>query len=247
MAAMSRREALKLFGLGSIGAVVGRGALAAAEEGPATKPASAVTSADGAAPVPYKLPDLPYSADALEPAISRDILSVHHDKHHAGYVRGLNKTLGGLEKARAEKDFSRIKSLSRALAFHGSGHVLHSLYWNSMKPGPSTKPQGKLSRMIERDFGSLDALEAQFARATTKVEASGWGVLAFEPLGRRLLVLQAERHQDLTIWGATPLLVCDVWEHAYYLQYKNRRADYVQEFMKIIHWSFAEKRLEGCL
>ncbi len=244
MVAISRRDALKLFGLGTIGSAIGMN-LSAVAAGSKSVDASTTDSAKW--PVPYELPELPYETGALEPVLAKKILEVHHGRHHAGYVRGLNKTLEKLYLARHEKDFSRIKSLSRALAFHGSGHVLHTLYWNSMKPGQAKSPKGKLAEMIVNDFGSLAAFKAQFAAATTKVEGSGWGILAYEPLGKQLLVLQAERHQDLTIWGCTPLLVCDVWEHAYYLQYKNRRAEYVQNFMKIINWSFAEKRLGTCV
>ena len=246
MPAISRRDALKLFGLGSIGTAMGMN-LSCSAAGSGSKTKDTETGAAGSLPVPYELPALPYKADALEPVISSGILEVHHDKHHAGYVRGLNKTLGKLKEARVAKDFGRIKALSRALAFHGSGHALHTLYWNSMKPGASAMPRGKLARMIGRDFAGLDLFTAQFAAATSAVEASGWGILAYEPMGKRLVILQAERHQDLTIWGCVPLLVCDVWEHAYYLQYKNRRAEYVKNFMNIINWPFAEKRLEACL
>ena len=191
----------------------------------------------------YVLPKLPYAYDALAPGIDEGVLRIHHTKHHAGYVKGLKTTLQKLEAARTSGDMSRIKALSRALAFHGSGHVLHSLYWTSMTPGGSSAPGGALGTMIARDFGSFDAFKTQFLAASKKVEGSGWGVLAYEPMGGKLVVLQAEKHQNLAIWGVTPLMVCDVWEHAYYDQYQNRRADYVDAFFKLVDWPGVAKRL----
>lgn len=222
---------------------MGLGALALALGGTANcRPASSAGK-----PGPYVLPKLPYDYGALAPGLEERVLRVHHTKHHAGYVRGLNATLDALENARGSGDMSQIKALSRALAFHGSGHVLHTLYWHSMTPEGSGEPKGELGKMIDRDFGSFAAFKTQFLAATKKVEASGWGVLAYEPMGRRLLVLQAEKHQNLTIWGVVPLMVCDVWEHAYYVQYQNRRADYVDAFFKLIDWPAVAGRLEKAL
>jgi Fe-Mn family superoxide dismutase len=239
---VTRREAIKLAGLGaaalSIGGVAGRRAVAQAAMGEMT--------GMEAMPMPYELPPLPYAYNALEPVISEEILRIHHDKHHAGYVKGLNATLEKLDAARKGGDMASIQALSRELAFHGSGHALHSLYWTSMTPNPAEAPAG-LKMMIERDFGSMDAFKAQFLAATKSVEASGWGVLAYEPIGKRLLVLQAERHEDLTIWGVRPLLCCDVWEHAYYLQYQNNRGAYVDKFWEIIDWPAAAKRCEAAM
>lgn len=192
-----------------------------------------------------ELPPLPYPYAALEPYIDRQTLQIHHDKHHAGYVKGFNSALDSLAQARAEGNFSLIKHLSRELAFHGAGHVLHSLYWASMAPeGKGGEPQGDLLKAIEENFGSLDAFKGQFIKATSTVEASGWGILAHEPYRGHLLVLQAEKHQDLTVWGAIPLVVCDVWEHAYYLKYQNNRGEYVKNFFKIIDWRGAARRYE---
>jgi Fe-Mn family superoxide dismutase len=195
-------------------------------------------------PVPYTLPDLPYAYNALAPGIDEQVMRVHHDKHHAAYVKGLNTALDRLEKARVSGDMGEVKALSREVAFHGSGHVLHTLYWHSMTPGGSGEPKGELRKALDRAFGSFAAFTAQFLAATKDVEGSGWGVLAWEPMGRRLLVLQAEKHQSLTVWGVVPLMVSDVWEHAYYLQYQNRRADYVDAFFKLVDWSATAKRLE---
>jgi Fe-Mn family superoxide dismutase len=199
------------------------------------------------APKTYELPKLPYAYDALAPAISAEILQLHHDKHHAAYVNGLNAALQKLEDARAKSDFALVKALSRDVAFHGSGHVLHTLYWNSMKPGGSGDPTGGLLEAVEHSFSSYAAFKAQFIAASKEVEASGWAVLAREPMADRLLILQCEKHQNLTVWGVQPLMVCDVWEHAYYLQYQNRRADYVEAFYKLIDWPATAKRYEAAV
>ncbi len=228
----SRRDALKAIGVGA--AALAMGDFASAQD----------AGGGAAGPVPYELPKLPYAYDALAPALEERVLRTHHEKHHAAYVKGLNATLEKLEKARTAGDMSTIKALSRDLAFHGSGHVLHSLYWLSMTPAKAAPPCGVFAAGVIRDFGSADALSKQFAAAAKDVEGSGWAVLAWEPLGRRLLVLQAEKHQDLAIWGVTPLMVCDVWEHAYYAQYLNNRAAYVDAFMALVDWNATAARYE---
>jgi len=191
----------------------------------------------------YTLPPLPYGYDALAPLYDEKTLRIHHTKHHAGYVRGLNSTLEKLAAARKAGDYSSIKALSRDLAFNGSGHVLHTLFWNSMSPPQPDVPDG-LAKHMAKSFGSVEAAKSQFAAATKAVEASGWGLLVYEPMADKLLILQAEKHQNLSIWGVTPLLVCDVWEHAYYLQYANDRGTWVDNFMKMANWPFAAARLE---
>lgn len=198
-------------------------------------------------PEPYTLPPLPYPKNALDGYLSAEILELHHDKHHAGYVRGLNNALAGLEEARKKGDFSQVKALERELAFHGSGHVLHSLYWNSMSPKGGGNPSPALTRALNASFGSVDAFRKHFAAATKVAEASAWGVLAYEPLGNRLLVLAVEDHQNMGFQGSYPLVVCDVWEHAYYLRYKNDRGTYVDKFFDVINWEFAEQRLNEAL
>jgi len=192
----------------------------------------------------YELPPLPYPYDALEPYIDQETLKIHHTKHHAGYVKGLNAALEKLEEARKNDDYSTIKYWSRQLAFNGSGHVLHTLYWQNMS-ADGGEPAGPLAEAIQRDFGSVDAFLKQFAAATGAVEGSGWGALAYEPMAGKLMVLQVEKHQDLTVWGATPLLICDVWEHAYYLKYQNRRKDYIDGFLKIVNWDAVSERFKA--
>jgi Fe-Mn family superoxide dismutase len=190
----------------------------------------------------YVLPKLPYAYNALEPVYDEATLHLHHEKHHAAYVKGLNTALEKLDAARKAGDFAAVKALSRDLAFHGSGHMLHTLFWHSMCKGGS-KPSAELMKAKQDSFGSVEAAAAQFVAATNAVEGGGWGVLAYEPVSDKLLILQAEKHQDLTVWGVTPLLVCDVWEHAYYVQYQNRRPDWVDAFMKLANWPFAAERL----
>ena len=191
----------------------------------------------------YRLPPLPYAYDALEPLYDEKTLRIHHDKHHAAYVKGLNEALQKLEAARKANDYGSIQSLSLQLAFHGSGHILHSLFWHSMSPGKPEVPAG-LAQALSESFGSTANAQSQFAAATKAVEGSGWGLLVYEPLADRLLILQAEKHQNLTVWNTVPLLVCDVWEHAYYLQYQNNRANWVDNFLKLANWPFAANRLE---
>lgn len=235
---MDRRDFMKTVGIGSVAAAMAGGtagsALGAEEAGVA-----AITAAPPGGT--YVLPELPYAYGALEPFLAGQTLKLHHDKHHQGYVNGLNATLEKLAAARQAGDYGAIKRLSRSLAFHGSGHVLHTLYWNSMTPGGAALT-GPLAEAVAKDFGSQEAFLAQFAAATRAAEASGWGVVAYEPMGRRVLVLQAEKHQNLTVWGVVPLLVCDVWEHAYYLDYQNRRGDYVKGFLGAANWAFANRR-----
>jgi Fe-Mn family superoxide dismutase len=190
----------------------------------------------------YTLPALPYAYDALEPYLDKETVTIHHDKHHAGYVKALNDTLATLTAARAKNDFSAIQQLSRNLAFHGSGHVLHTLYFANLAP-KSAPPSGALADAIKAQFGSVDTLKAQLKAASNTAAGSGWGILSYEPLGGRLLVLQAERHDNQLIPGAAPLLVVDVWEHAYYLKYQNKRADYVDALLQhLVNWKEVEKR-----
>jgi len=235
---ISRRDAMKGIGAGAVALAMGGGpaGLAAAAEKQALPQ-----------PAPYALAPLPYPVNALQPHVDGRIVSIHHDKHHAGYVKGLNDTLAKLEAARKANDFAQVRALERDLAFNGSGVVLHELYWSSMCPGGSGDPEGMLREAIERDFGTMDAFRKQFAAVATQVQGSGWAALVYEPAGRRLLVLEIGDHQNGTIWGCTPLMVCDVWEHAYYLQYENRRAEYVDSFIKLIDWQSTGDRFDAAL
>ncbi len=193
--------------------------------------------------MPHQLPDLPYAYDALEPFLNEETMHLHHDKHHAGYVKGLNEAEEKIKAAQQSGDFSAIRGFCDALAFNYSGHLLHSLFWSNMSPDGGGQPEGELAMQISKDFGSFATFKAQFLAATNSVQGSGWGVLAWQPLGSQLVILQAEKHQNLAQWGVTPVLVLDVWEHAYYLQYQNRRAEFIAGFFDVINWDDVAARL----
>jgi Fe-Mn family superoxide dismutase len=188
----------------------------------------------------YVLPALPYAPEALEPHIDAETMKIHHDKHHAAYVAGLNKALKELARIReGQLEPQFIKFYSRELAFHGSGHVNHTLFWHTMaspKAGGGGVPAGDLAAQIDKDFGSFEKFVAHFKEAAKQVEGSGWGWLVYHKVADKLLVMQGEKQQDMTIWGVKPLLGIDVWEHAYYLKYRNARADYVSAFINVINW-----------
>ena len=193
----------------------------------------------------YTLPDLPYDFGALQPHYSAEVLELHHDKHHAAYVAGANTTLEKLADARAEGDFGAIVGLEKTLAFNVSGHVLHSIFWKNLSPDGGEKPVGDLGSAIDEYFGSFDGFKAQLTSATTTIQGSGWGVLAWEPLGQRLIIDQVYDHQGNVGQGSVPLLALDAWEHAYYLQYKNVKADYVTALWNIVNWVDVADRLSA--
>jgi len=190
----------------------------------------------------YTLPDLPYDYSALEPHYSARILELHHDKHHAAYVKGLNDTMDQLAEARDKGDFSSIVGLEKSHAFNLSGHVLHSIFWTNLSAEGGDKPAGDLAAAIDEYFGNFDAFKAQLTSATTTVQGSGWGVLAWEPLGKRLYVEQVYDHQGNVGQSGVNLLVFDAWEHAYYLQYLNVRADFVNALWNIVNWNDVAER-----
>ena len=195
----------------------------------------------------YNLPKLPYAYEALEPVIDVGTVTLHHDKHHSAYVAGFNGTLKKIVEAREKGDYAAIKALDKDLAFHGSGVVLHNLYWENLCPKAECKEptSGALLEQVKADFGDLAKLKAEMGAAAKAVEGSGWAVLVWDHASGQLLVLQAENHQKLTIWGVTPLLVLDVWEHAYYLKYQNNRAAYVDALWGIVNWTAVEKRFKA--
>lgn len=190
----------------------------------------------------HVLPPLPYAYNALEPHIDEQTMKLHHDIHHNGYVVGLNKAEEALVKAREGNDYSLVKHWERELAFHGAGHFLHVIFWENMGPNSTEKPTGELLSAIEKKFGSFEAFTSHFKAAGTAVEGSGWVLLVANNETSELEILTAEKHQNLSQWTVTPLLVCDVWEHAYYLKYQNKRAAYLDAFFKVINWSDVESR-----
>ncbi|MEV0380732.1 superoxide dismutase [Nonomuraea sp. NPDC050643] len=184
----------------------------------------------------YTLPDMPYDYAALEPAITGEILELHHAKHHAAYVKGANDTLERLAEARDKSEFTNLVGLEKTFAFNLSGHVLHSIFWENLSPDGGDRPDGALKDAIDAHFGTFEAFQKQLTTATASVQGSGWGVLAWEPLGRRLVVEQIYDHHGNVGMNTTPLLVFDAWEHAYYLQYRNVRPDYVEKLWGLINW-----------
>jgi Fe-Mn family superoxide dismutase len=192
----------------------------------------------------YTLPDLPYDLAALEPHYSAEVLELHHDKHHAAYVTGANTTLDKLSEARASDDYGSINMLQKNLAFHLSGHVLHSMFWGNLSPDGGGRPEGELAAAIDDSFGAFDHFRNQLTQAGLNVQGSGWGALTWEPLGQRLIVEQIYDHQSNVGQGAPPLLVLDMWEHAYYLQYRNVKADWVDAFWEIVNWPDVAARFE---
>ena len=192
----------------------------------------------------HTLPELPYAYDALEPHIDEQTMRLHHDIHHNGYVTGLNNAEEKLAAARESGDFGLTKHWEREAAFHGAGHLLHTIFWTNMGPDGGGEPGGELSDAMNGDFGDFNKFKSHFSAAANQVEGSGWGILAYRPFDGKLVILQAEKHQNLTQWGVIPLLVVDVWEHAYYLKYQNKRPDYTAAFFNVINWSDVEKRFK---
>ncbi|WP_394552185.1 superoxide dismutase [Agromyces sp. MMS24-JH15] len=192
----------------------------------------------------YTLPELAYDYSALEPAISGTIMELHHSKHHQAYVTGANTALAQLAEARETGNLANVNKLEKDLAFNLGGHVNHSIFWTNLSPDGGDKPTGELAAAIDDQFGSFDAFQAHFTAAALGVQGSGWAVLAWDSIGERVLVFQFFDQQGNLPAGIVPLLLLDVWEHAYYLDYKNVRADYVKAFWTIVDWANVQQRLE---
>jgi len=190
----------------------------------------------------HTLPPLPYSYDALEPYIDQETMRLHHDKHHKSYVDGLNKAEKEMRQARSSNNFDLIKHWEREAAFNGAGHYLHTIFWDIMRPNGGGRPSGQLKKEMNRSFGSFEQFKNHFSEAANKVEGGGWGILVWSPRAGRLEILQAEKHQNLSQWDVLPLLVLDVWEHAYYLNYKNDRKKYIENRWNVVNWPEVEKR-----
>ena len=192
----------------------------------------------------YTLPELPYDYSALQPAISGAIMELHHDKHHQAYVTGANTALEQLAEARAAGNFANINKLEKDLAFNLGGHTNHSIFWTNMSPNGGDKPTGELEAAITDHFGSFDAFQAHVTAAALGVQGSGWAGLFWDSIGENLLIQQFFDQQSQFAAGSVPLLLLDVWEHAYYLDYKNVRADYVKAFWNIANWDNVQSRFE---
>jgi Fe-Mn family superoxide dismutase len=193
---------------------------------------------------PYELPPLQYDYAALEPHYSARMLELHHDKHHKAYVDGVNAALEKLAGARESDDLSAIVGLEKTLAFNLSGHVLHTVFWKNLSPDGGDRPGGDLGDAIDEFFGGFDAFRKHLSQATSTVQGSGWGALTWEPVGERLFIEQIYDHQGNVGQGGVPLLVIDAWEHAYYLQYENRRAEYVEAIWNVLDWTDVSARFD---
>jgi Fe-Mn family superoxide dismutase len=192
----------------------------------------------------YTLPDLPYDYSALEPTISGAIMELHHSKHHQAYVTGANTALAQLAEARDSDNLAYVNKLEKDLAFNLGGHVNHSIFWTNMSPNGGDKPTGELAAAIDDHFGSFDKFQAHFTATAMGVQGSGWSVLAWDSIGQRLIIVQFFDQQGNLPAGIVPLLMLDVWEHAYYLDYKNVRADYVKAFWAITNWENVQQRFD---
>ncbi|ENK0837725.1 TPA: superoxide dismutase [Clostridium botulinum] len=195
----------------------------------------------------HTLPNLNYDYNALEPHYDEKTLKIHHDIHHKAYVDGLNKAEQKLQEARESGDFTLIKHWEKEIAFHGSGHILHTLFWENMTPNGKINPEGPVIEKIKQDFGDYEKFKKQFTEAAIAVEGSGWTVLAWNPMFQKLVILQAEKHQNLTQWGVVPLLILDLWEHAYYLKYQNRRAEFINAWWNIVNWDIVNTRYDNAI
>ncbi|MBZ2195615.1 superoxide dismutase [Occultella gossypii] len=192
----------------------------------------------------YTLPDLPYDYAALEPHISGKIMELHHDKHHAAYVTGANAALDKLAESREKNDFAAVNLHEKNLAFHLGGHTNHTVFWNNLSPEGGGQPDGELAEAIKDQFGSFEAFQAQFGANANAIQGSGWSVLAWDSIGQRLAIFQLFDQQGNIPVGIIPLLMLDMWEHAFYLDYLNVKADYVKAFWNIANWQDVAARFE---
>ncbi|MCX8201379.1 MAG: superoxide dismutase [Candidatus Caldarchaeum sp.] len=192
----------------------------------------------------YTLPSLPYAYNALEPYISAEIMNLHHSKHHQAYVNGANAALERLEKQRKGENPENVRGILRDLSFNLSGHKLHAVFWPNMAPAGKGggKPGGSIADQINRDFGDFESFKKQFSDAAKNVEASGWAVLTYDAESDALIIYQVEKQNFMHPPELPLILTLDVWEHAYYLQYKNDRASYVDNWWNVVNWDDVEKR-----
>lgn len=195
--------------------------------------------------IPYghhQLPPLPYKYDALEPYISEEIMRLHHNKHHQSYVEGLNKAEKALYTKKKGQD--PIKHWLREQAFNGSGHYLHTIFWYNMTPKSRKKPSGSLLQQIEKDFGSWKQFKKLFSKAANSAEGVGWAILLWAPRSHRLCIQTYEKHQMFQLADTIPLLVLDVWEHAYYLQYQTDKELYIENWWNVVNWVDVNERYD---
>ncbi len=190
----------------------------------------------------YVLPDLTYDYGALEPNISGRIMELHHDKHHLAYVNGANTALDALAEARDKNDLAMVNKFQKDLAFNLAGHVNHTVFWRNMSPEGGDKPVGELAAAIDEFFGSFDAFRAHFTASALGIQGSGWAILVWDILGQKLIIEQLYDHQGNLAVGSIPLLMLDMWEHAFYLDYQNVKPEYVKAFWNIVNWADVQAR-----
>ena len=198
----------------------------------------------------YQLPNLPYDFNALEPVISAEIMELHYTKHHKGYVTNLNAALEKYHEAESKNDLAAMVALQSGIKFNGGGHINHTIFWTILAPvskGAGEGPKGALAQMIDRDFGSFDQLKEKFNTATVGIQGSGWGWLGYSKSLKQLEIATCANQDPLSSQNLVPILGMDVWEHAYYLQYKNVRADYVKALWQIFHWQHIEERFSKAI
>ena len=193
----------------------------------------------------YTLPDLSYDYGALDPSISGQIMELHHSKHHAAYVAGANQALEQMAEARDTGNFGNLPKLEKDLAFHLGGHTNHSIFWKNMGPDSKDRPEGELASAITEFFGDYEKFVAHFNAAALGIQGSGWALLAWDAVGSRLVINQLYDQQGNVPVLTTPLLMLDMWEHAFYLDYKNVKGDYVNAFWNIVNWDDVETRFEA--
>lgn len=194
----------------------------------------------------YIMQPLPYSENFLEPYMDAETMHLHYSFHHGGAVKAANKDVAMIKKALDDNNLETVDYWTKKLSYHFSSHVLHSIFWTNLT-NKKNEPAGDLLKRIEKNFGSFEKLKTLIAATSKNVDGNGWGILAYQPYSDSLTVLQCENHEKLTQWGAIPLLVIDVWEHAYYLKYKNKRTDFVDALFNIINWDNAAQRLETAI
>ena len=194
----------------------------------------------------YILKPLPYSENFLEPYMDAETLHLHYTFHHGGAVKGANKDLEMIRKSLDSNNLETVDFWTKKLSYHFSSHVLHSIFWTNLT-NKKSDPSGDLLKRIEQNFGNYEKLKALIAETSKNVDGNGWGIVAYQPYSDSLTVLQCENHEKLTQWGCIPLLVIDVWEHAYYLKYKNKRTDFVDALFNIINWDNVAQRLNGAI
>ncbi len=205
---------------------------------------------DESLPLPAKLPELPYALNALEPVISEEIMNLHYNKHHLAYVTNLNKALEQYAEAKEKNDLPAMIALQSAIKFNGGGHINHSIFWTNLSPidkDGGKAPEGALKEAINQQFGSLEKFIESFSQKAVAVQGSGWAWLGFNKALNRLEIQTCDNQDPLVIKGFAPLLGIDVWEHAYYLQYKNVRPDYVKAIWKIVNWKNVAERYEKAI